>query len=141
MTPGAAAVATAVSWPQGSTVSPIIRVDCQHFASDCKERRRYALKQRRKPWPSYALSAADEIAFGLSDIRKQAAAIGRMATSIDTMADTGIDLIRSGDLVTLERILLDVRRVTGAQAQTVAQIDGVAGMASVVLAAARRGEY
>ena len=95
------------------------------------------MKQRRKPWPSYALSAADEIAFGLSDIRKQAAAIGRMATSIDTMADTGIDLIRSGDLVTLERILLDVRRVTGA----LAQIDGVAGMASVVLAAARRGEY
>jgi len=43
--------------------------------------------------------------------------------------------------VTLERILLDVRRVTGAQAQAAAQIDGVAGMASVVLAAARRGEY
>ena len=99
------------------------------------------MKQRRKPWPTYAMAAADEIAAGLTDIRKQAAAIGRMATSIDTMADTGIDLIRSGDLVTLERILLDVRRVTGAQAQTVAQIDGVAGMAAVTLAAARRGEY
>ena len=64
-----------------------------------------------------------------------------MATGIDNMADTGIDLIKSGDLVTLERILLDVRRLTGAQAHAVAQVDGVAGMASVVLAAARRGEY
>ena len=99
------------------------------------------MRQLRNPWPTYAMAAADEIAAGLTDIRKQAAAIGRMATSIDTMADTGIDLIRSGDLVTLERILLDVRRVTGAQAQTVAQIDGVAGMAAVTLAAARRGEY
>lgn len=99
------------------------------------------MASKRQPWPQHAIKAADEIAFGLSDIRKQAAAIGRMATSIDTMADTGIDLIRSGDLVTLERILLDVRRVTGAQAQTVAQIDGVAGMAAVTLAAARRGEY
>ena len=99
------------------------------------------MASKRQPWPQHAIKAADEIAFGLSDIRKQAAAIGRMASSIDTMADTGIDLIRSGDLVTLERILLDVRRVTGAQAQTVAQIDGVAGMAAVTLAAARRGEY
>ena len=99
------------------------------------------MASKRQPWPQHAIKAADEIAFGLSDIRKQAGAIGRMATSIDTMADTGIDLVRSGDLVTLERILLDVRRVTGAQAHAVAQVDGVAGMASVVLAAARRGEY
>ena len=97
------------------------------------------MASKRQPWPQHAIKAADEIAFGLSDIRKQAGAIGRMAASIDTMADTGIDLVRSGDLVTLERILLDVRRVTGAQAQAAAQIDGVAGMASVVLAAARRG--
>jgi hypothetical protein len=52
-----------------------------------------------------------------------------------------VEFVRSGDLVTLERILLDVRRVTGAQAHAAAQVDGVAGMASVVLAAARRGEY
>ena len=99
------------------------------------------MKQRRKPWPSYALAAADEIAVGLTDIRKQAGAIGRMATGIDNMADTGIDLIKSGDMQTLERLLLDVRRLTGAQAHAAAQVDGVAGMASVVLAAARRGEY
>ena len=99
------------------------------------------MTSKQQQWPQHAIKAADEIAFGLSDIRKQAGAIGRMATSIDTMADTGIDLVRSGDLVTLERILLDVRRVTGAQAQAAAQVDGVAGMASVVLAAARRGEY
>lgn len=96
---------------------------------------------KRQPWPQHAINAADEIAFGLADIRKQAGAIGRMASGIDTMADTGIDLIKSGDLVTLERILLDVRRITGAQAHAAAQVDGVAGMASVVLAAARRGEY
>lgn len=99
------------------------------------------MKQRRKPWPTYALAAADEIAFGLADIRKQAGAVGRMAQSIDSMADTGIDLIRSGDLVTLERVMLDVRRISSAQAHAAAQIDGVAGMASVVLAGARRGEY
>ena len=57
------------------------------------------------------------------------------------LGNYGGKLSNSGDLVTLERILLDVRRVTGAQAQAAAQIDGVAGMASVVLAAARRGEY
>jgi len=96
---------------------------------------------KRQPWPQHAINAADEIAFGLTDIRKQATAIGRMANGIDTMADTGIDLIKSGDMVTLERILLDVRRITGAQAHAAAQVDGVAGMASVVLAAARRGEY
>ena len=78
------------------------------------------MASKRQPWPQHAIKAADEIAFGLSDIRKQAGAIGRMATSIDTMADTGIDLVRSGDLVTLECILLDVRRVTGAQAHAVA---------------------
>ncbi len=99
------------------------------------------MKQRRKPWPTYALAAADEIAAGLTDIRKQAGALGRMASGIDTMADTGIDLIKSGDMQTLERILLDVRRLSSAQAHAAAQVDGVAGMASVVLAAARRGEY
>lgn len=99
------------------------------------------MKQRRKPWPTYALTAADEIAAGLTDIRKQASAFSRMATGIDTMADTGIDLIKAGDLVTLERILLDVRRIAGAQVHAAAQVDGVAGMASVVLAGARRGEY
>lgn len=99
------------------------------------------MASKRQPWPQHAGKAADEIAFGLSDIRKQAGALGRIAGSIDTMADTGIDLIRSGDMITLERVLLDVRRQTGAAAQVIAQIDGVAGMAAVVLAAARRGEY
>lgn len=99
------------------------------------------MASKRQPWPQHAIKAADEIAFGLTDIRKQAGAIGRMTTGIDTLADTGIDLIKSGDLVTLERILLDARRLSGAATHAAAQVDAVAGMCAVTLAGARRGEY
>jgi hypothetical protein len=96
---------------------------------------------RRQRWPKNATAAADEIAIALADIRKQAGAIGRMAASRDMMADTALDLLKANDLITLERQLLDMRMVASAQALAAVQIEGVAGMASVVLAAARRGEY
>ena len=94
---------------------------------------------RAKPWPPQAEPAAKTVDAALEKVTTEVGKIRWQAKAIISMLDK-FDAIRDeGDTVSMERLLLDIRQVAGAQAQAAAQIDGVAGMASVVLAAARRG--
>ena len=98
-------------------------------------------RSRAQPWPYSAAQVADELAATLTANIADFDTIRISSEAIDRLADTCLQQIANGNILLVQRILLDLRNIAIGQKDTCANGKNRSGTARAQLAAARVGEY